>query len=73
LLIADAFDERTRLAAGGSSCRVELWRLVLAPDGASLIREGPPAAKPRPPIEAFLPDDGRHRSRFRSRLRDGDL
>ncbi len=73
LLIADAFDERTRLAAGSSSCRVELWRLVAAPGGVSLIPEGLRAAAPTPPIEAFRPDHPPPQSRFRSRLGDEDL
>ncbi|MCP3986413.1 MAG: hypothetical protein GY723_18690 [bacterium] len=73
LLVADSFEERTRLAAASSGCRVELWRLALAPSGASLIPEGQRALQAAPPADMFLVDNPPKRSHFRSRLRDEDL
>lgn len=73
LLVADSFEERTRLAAASSACRVELWRLTPSPSGGVLAPEGVSAPLPARPVEVSWTQRSRGASRFRSRLREGDL
>ncbi len=75
LLVAERFEERTRLAAGGGSGRIELWRLVRTPAGALLVAEDPgrAAPEPNPPRQEPRGQGPAGAFRFRSRLRDGDL
>ena len=73
LLVADSFEERTRLAAASSACRVELWRLTPTPSGGVLAPDGHSTPAPTRPVEVSFTRNSRRGSRFRSRLRDEDL
>lgn len=75
LLVANGFEERTRLAACGGPARVELWRLVASPAGLWLAEEPGPLPGPGPARapEATPREPPLRPSGFRSRLRDEDL